>query len=501
VDRLAVIDPERSYTYGQLAECVGHAAACLRDLGVAPGDRVVHLGLTGCGHTVFLFAAARLGALYVPLDSWLMPAALDRLLGRVEPKVILLGKSLMQRPLAEELRGSHWRIPDGIEPVDLAAAPWQEVFGASGPCAPPPSPVADVSHSPCLMLFSSGTTGEPKGIVFSQESLVLQAMVINLGLGIGPLERYLNVYQASHYGGITCSVQTVAAGACLVNLPLPYPDAILKCIQDRKITFLVAVPAIWRGVLAHPAAPAADFSSLRMANVASDFIPPELMTEIMDRCGAVSVQGYGLSECGLVTLLPAPEARSRLGSAGIPLPLAAVQTRRPDGPLAAAGEEGEIWARTAYAAEGLWTDKKIEPPQLDAEGFAGTGDLGHLDEAGYLYVSGRSEDFMKVSGYRVSPAEIEAVLVRHPKVADAAVFPVDHPTLGQAPVAAIVVGTGGAPPAGELAARVAHELTPQAVPVQFVVAARIERTEATGKVRRREMRERFTQGQYVPLPS
>ena len=210
----------------------------------------------------------------------------------------------MQRPLADDLRSSNWQVPNGIHAADLLSAEWQAVLGGSGEAVKPRTPAAELSRSPCLMLFSSGTTGEPKGIVFSQQALTLQALVINLGLGIGPLDRYLNVYQASHYGGITCSVQTVAAGACLVNLPLPYPDAILKCIAERKITFLVAVPAVWRSVLDHPAAQAADFGSLRMANVASDFIPPELMLLIMDRTGAVSVQGYGLSECGLVTLLP-----------------------------------------------------------------------------------------------------------------------------------------------------------------------------------------------------
>ena len=168
--------------------------------------------------------------------------------------------------------------------------------------------------------------------------------------------------------------------------------------------------------------------------------------------------------------------------------------------MAGSGDQGEIRVKTAYAADGLWTERKLEPPSLDAEGFASTGDLGHLDDAGYLFVSGRSEDFMKVSGYRVLPAEIESVLFRHPLVADAAVFPVDHPKLGQAPVAVVVARQGGLPAAGELAARIARELMPQAVPVQFVIAPRIERTPATGKVRRQEMQERFTKGQYAPLP-
>jgi acyl-coenzyme A synthetase/AMP-(fatty) acid ligase len=496
--RMAVIDPQRSYTYGQLAGCVERVAGALSRLGVGPGDRVVHLGTASAVHTVLLFASARVKALYAPLDPFLMPASVDALLRRLDPKLLVLGRSLVDRPFADDFDATRRAASGRLTVIDTLSDEWQHLLASGSPATASATLDDTAGESPVLLLFSSGTTGEPKGIVFTQEALVQQALVNDLGLGIGPHDRYLNVYQPSHYGGITCSVQTAAAGACLVVLPVPHPELVLRCIEDERITIVVAVPQLWRKVLRRPEAETTDFTSLRMANVASDFIPKEMLVEIMDRLGAVSVQGYGLSEHGLVTLLPAAEARSRLGSAGLPLPLAAVRIRREDGSNAPPGEDGDIWVRTAFASAGIWTRNGLEPHAADGTGFSRTGDVGRVDEDGHLYVSGRSDDFMKVNGYRVSPAEIESVLLRHPLVKDVAVFAETHATWGQAPVAVLVTASIS-PTSTELNAKVARELMPQAAFVRFAVGPSIDRTE-TGKVRRTAMRERFRRGEFASLP-
>src|SRR5262249_5648076 len=158
-----------------------------------------------------------------------------------------------------------------------------------------------------------------------------------------PTDRFLNVYAANHFGGLMPAMEMAACGGCLIQLALPDAPSILEMIARERISVLVAVPGIWRTILSHPAAVRTAFSSMRMANVASESIPPDLIAEVMDRTGAISVQGYGLTEAGLVTMLPGVEARTRLGSAGIPLPFAAIRIVNAGGTCAEIGEEGEIW--------------------------------------------------------------------------------------------------------------------------------------------------------------
>lgn len=499
--RTALVDGSRRYSYVDLHTSVRHAVALLTACGVRRGDRVAHIGVNAAEHAIFLFAAAWLGALYVPLSPWSARLELERLLAFASPHCVLLGRSLMNRPLAAVFRRSQRPWDEGVLAIDLSdpALHAQMSPGAPGPgngaC---PAPAANAALAG-LLLFSSGTTGQPKGIVYGQGALALQALCINLALRIGAEERFLNLYPAGHYGSVMPMLHTAAVGACVVQIPLPHPVQVLDTMERERISFIVAVPEVWRSLLAHPSFDQRDFSALRMANVASDFIPVELMQQIMDRTGAASVQGYGLTETGLASVLPEGMARQRIGSAGLPLPLACIQVRRPDGTPAEVDEVGQIWVRTRYAMMGLWNGNGIDAPLVDAAGFIDTRDLGCMDAEGHLVVSGRQDDYMKVSGYRIAAAAIDEVLRRHPAVADAAVVGVAHPRAGQAPVAAIVLRPDAAPSARDLAEWVAQALSPKAVPVAFWRVAAIPRTGSTGKVQRNDLLAWLQEGRLAPL--
>jgi acyl-CoA synthetase (AMP-forming)/AMP-acid ligase II len=482
--REAVVDGELRYSYENLAAAVMATADLLAEMNVRRGDRVAHLGRTSAAHVVLLFATAKLGAMYVPLDPWARPAALTRLLRFAAPRLTLLGHTLRGRRLALDLAESTWTFPEGIETVDATAGV-------------PPTDWLNDAQLPHVVLFTSGTTGEPRGVVYTQAGFASQAFVINLGLAMTPHDRFLNVYAASHFGSVMPAMETVACGGCVVQLPIPDPQLVLSTLESERISVLVAVPGIWRSLLSHAAASRTDFRALRLANVASDSIPPALIERVMDVTGAISMQGYGLTEAGLVTLLPQNEARTRLGSAGLVLPFAAIKVVRGDGEPAGPGEEGEILVRTSYGMTGLWNGERVVPVDHDADGFSATGDLGWVDADGYLTVTGRLDDYLRVSGFRLSIAAIEDALRAHPACADAAVVALPAGEGRHVPAALVVPKPHVTLHASDLRGWVVAALQPQSAPGWIGVAEVIPRTEGTGKVRRKEIVQKFQRGEYV----
>jgi acyl-coenzyme A synthetase/AMP-(fatty) acid ligase len=499
--RDALVDGDLRFSYGNLAAAVERASELLRRAGVGPGDRVAHLGRTAAAHVILLFATAQLRAIYAPFDPWVRPNALERLLAVAKPKLLVLGHSLRERRFAVELAQSDWKFPAEIATADATAGSWADALAPSGQADPR---VFDTewlaqAREPHIVLFTSGTTGEPKGVVYSQGAFASQSLIINLGLGMAPTDRYLNVYAAGHFVSLMSAMEMVGCCGCLVQMPVPDPGSVLQIIERERISVLVAVPAIWRSILSHPAASSTDFSSLRMADIASDSIPRDLIVKVMDVTGAVSIQGYGLTEAGLVTLLPTVEARSRLGSAGIPLPFAAVRIVGDDGEPAGPGQEGEIWVRTEYGMTGLWDGERVTPAKRRDDGFIPTGDLGWIDRDGYLTVTGRRGDFLKVSGFRLSIAAIEDALRAHPGCADVAVVAVPLSEGCQAPAALIVPKSSATLRASDLRAWVVAALQPQAAPLWLGVSDSIPKTAGTGKARRREIVEKFQRGDYPLL--
>jgi acyl-coenzyme A synthetase/AMP-(fatty) acid ligase len=500
-DREALVDGTDRFSYGALAESVARVADLLAVSGVTPGDRVAHLARSSASHAILLFATARLGAMYVALDPWVRPAILDVLIRKTDPGTIVLGRTLRGRGFAEELTSSAWRLPESIRTIDATRGAWARAMTPTLPGQPSLERHDEARASrPHVMLFTSGTTGEPRGVVYSQGAFAEQAVMIDLGMALSPTDRFLNVYPPGHFGNVIPVLQTVAAGACLVQAGVPVPDSVVQIIQNERITVLVAVPALWRRLLDQPDATRHAMSSLRLANIGSDSVPPGLIELVMERTGALSLQGYGLTEAGLVTLLPPAEAQRRIGSAGLPLPFAAVSIRRPDGTPAAPMEEGEIWVRTAYGMSGTWDGSRVTPMERSPDGFMPTGDLGWQDGDHYLTVTGRAEDMLKVSGYRISATAVEEVLRAHPGCADAAVVALPSEDRGPVPVGIIVPRGTDTLRASELAACVASALQPQAAPVRFVTAERIPRTDGTGKVRRKDLLDQLLAGAFPPLP-
>src|SRR5262249_39108999 len=246
--------------------------------------------------------------------------------------------------------------------------------------------VAATSESaelPHLVLFTSGSTGQPKPLVYTQGAVAGEGLLIALALHIGPTDRFLNVYPAGHFGSAMAAMQMVAVGGCVIQVPLPDPSRVFHAIAADRPTYMVATPHLWRSLFKDRSIGETDWSCLRIANVASDTITQELLQQVMKTTGAVSIQGYGLTEAGLVTLLPHPEAQTRIGSAGLPLPLCEVRVVSDEGAIAAEGEVGEIHVQSAFGACGVWRAGQIVPLDRTDDGFLATGDLGYFRD-GYL---------------------------------------------------------------------------------------------------------------------
>jgi fatty-acyl-CoA synthase len=494
-NREAVVDGGLRFTYRQLAAAVQLASMDLHEHGVRSGDRVAHLGRLSAVHSILLFACARLGAVYVPIDVWAAWPAVQDMLTRVEPRVFVLGHSPMGRPLIKQLPAKHDARP--LSTIDATDCGWALPNDIS---EIPEFTAADSDRPdrPHVILFTSGSTGEPKPLVYSQSGVAGQGLLMALALHTSPTDRFLNVFPAGHFGSLIPTMQLLGVGGSVIQVPLPEATQVFQAIASERPTYMVATPHLWRSLLKDRRAAETDWSCLRIANVASDTIPLDLLEQVMDVTGAISIQGYGLTEAGLVTLLPHSEARTRIGSAGLALPLCEVRIASETGAPALEGETGVIHVRSPFGACGIWRAGEVVSLDYTDDGFWATGDLGEMRE-GYLTVTGRVGTVLKVSGFRISVAELERVLSAHPAVRDCAVIGIAHAVLGEAPAAVIVIAEGGEVRAEELRAWVVRHLQPRAAPVAFRQAVAIPRTPGSGKIRRKQVFAEWESGTYPVL--
>jgi acyl-CoA synthetase (AMP-forming)/AMP-acid ligase II len=250
------------------------------------------------------------------------------------------------------------------------------------------------------------------------------------------------MFHLNAIGGILC---TLYGGGSVYALPKFDPVSVLRGIEEHRCTYSAGVPAMYKMLLAEKQELSRDFSSLRLITCGSAPIPPSLV----ERCGEIFpnarfVEGYGLTECGPVITRRPLAGSHRLGSIGQPLPGFEVKVVDEDGVELPAGKTGELWARNSMCT----TLGYLNRPEEDAkrrkpDGWFASGDLAIRDKEGWLYFRGRTDDRMNVGGENVYPAEVEAILARHPKVHDVAVVPVPHETKGEVPVAFVVLEKGG----------------------------------------------------------
>ena len=488
-DRVALVDGERRRTYRELDERATRLARALVGLGLRPGERVAVVQENRIEYVETVIAIARAGGAAVPLLGALTGTEHAFMVSDAEARfVIALGADAI--PRAKQAAGEHATVlalATGVEATELAALAKAE---SADPLAVdrPPGSLAQI-------LYTSGTTGHPKGVTHSYASVSAAMGAWATSFGVGLEDRLLGQLALSHFGGRAMDTCWVA-GATLVILPGPDPKAMLAAIAEHRVTMILMIPTLLRMLLDHPDAADADLSSLRAVVYAAAPAAPALVRRSLERLGPVLYTGFGQTEAyGLNTWMGPGEHVAALESGGERLTsvgrecsaFAQVRICAEDGSEVPPGEVGEICVCAPWTTPGFW-----KRPELDAErlrdSWLRTGDLGRMDAEGYVFLADRKEDKIITGGFNVYPAEIEGTLAEHPAVAECAVFAIPDPKWGEAVRAAVTLRSGHVAEPDELIAFCREHLARFKVPKAIDVLAELPKT-GVGKILRRALRE------------
>ncbi len=453
-DHEAIVDGDQRLSYGQLAQQSERVARGLIALGIEAGDRVAIWApnlhewiLAACG----IHAA---GAVLVPINTRMKgPEAADILERSGSRVLVCIGEFL----------GQHYpsMLAGGLRPATLehlvvlrgaagtGELSWTDLLVRGGDvpaervrarCAAlDPDSVSD-------LMFTSGTTGRPKGVLSTHGAAIRAFTVWSEAVGLGATDRYLIINPFFHSFGYKAGwLAAFLRGATAYPLAVFDVEAVLALIQREAISFLPGPPTLFHSMLAHPHLKNFDISSLQGAVTGSASVPPILITRMREELGIKHVTtAYGLTECGGCATVCDPEddAETVARTCGHALPDTEVRCVDVEGRTVGPGEPGEVVLRGYHVMRGYFEDPAATAKAIDADGWLHTGDIGVLDERGYLRITDRLKDMFIVGGFNCYPAEIERVLAEHPAIAQVAVVGVPDVRMGEVGCACVVLRAG-----------------------------------------------------------
>ncbi|MEW2490247.1 class I adenylate-forming enzyme family protein [Streptomyces sp. NPDC048411] len=500
-DQPFLIGAERSYSYGEFfAAASSLACRMTEEYGLRPGDRAVVAMRNHPEWQIAFWAAQLAGLVAVPLNAWWTEGEFAYALDDCEPRVLLVDGERLPRVAAwAEKAGAcvvvfHHRdgtVPEGVERYEDLPAP--------DPFAAPPE-VEIRPEDDATIMYTSGTTGRPKGAVATQLAQAgaalnprFHAAASALGRGVvpgqGPAPVTLMTFPFFHVAAFTGFYAAMAAGGSLVVMRKWDAEEALRLIREHGVTHYAGVPATALELLA--AAEHADdrLESLRMLNTGGAAAPPDLVARLTARYGEriEPRNGYGLTETsGGVLANFGADYRLHPGSVGRPTPVTEVRITGPAGEALPEGEIGELWLRGQSLVRGYWRDEAATAEAF-TDGWFRTGDLA-LVRDGRVTIVDRIKDMVIRGGENVYCVEVEAALHDHPDVEDAAVLGVSHPVLGEEVAAVVRVRPGATVTADELRAHVGRSLAAFKVPAHVLVRDEQLPRNPTGKILKRELR-------------
>jgi long-chain acyl-CoA synthetase len=457
-DEPAIIYLDRTLSYGELHELVGRAAAVLRGCGVTRGDVVAVMVPTSAMHWVIFFALARLGAVHCGINVMYRAEEVRFVLDDAAPRVVICLDELL--PVIKEATGGRAltsvftvSITDLADPGFVPYPGLHMWWPTASPRRPGSAPafldqmmtteplldpvgIADVRREIGQIVYTAGTTGRPKGVLQSHYNLMHNAVTHTLAMPGVNTPVTLSILPLFHTGGFfVYSLPTFVRGGTVVPRPLFDPGDVLRCVQQHSLNVLFGPPTFYVALLQH-GLDGTDLSGIQICSTGAAPIPAALPNRWKSATGLQLHGGWGMSELNSLGTFNGLPGKLTPGTLGVPV-VGEVRVTV-DGSVAPREIEGEIEFRGLQVSRGYLGRPKDTEASFGADGWLRTGDIGYLDQWGALHYVDRKKELLVISGYNVSPAEIEARLLQHPRITDAAVIGEDDPYRGEIPVAFVV---------------------------------------------------------------
>jgi fatty-acyl-CoA synthase len=490
-DRVAVIEVGRALDYRALETRSARCAAWLRAAGVARGDRVAIVLANRAAFLETVFAAARIGAIALPINTRLAPPEMRQIFDDAEPRVLLHEAELDER-IERACAGM------ASPPLGLRAGGARDAYEATLDAHAPDFSIEAVSpDDPMILMYTSGTTGVPKGALLPHRKTLANSLNAQLFFDCCGTDRVLVVVPLFHSFGLQIlSIPALYAGASLVLQRTFDAAALWQAVADHGVTFFGGVPTMFGDLLAALDARddrAALVAKLRFAFTAGAAIPVELIHAFEQR-GLLLKQGFGQTETSILCCLDAHDAIRKAGSVGKPVFHAEVRVVRRDGidgPSdawrdVAVGETGEIVVRGPITMTGYWKRPEASAETLREGGWLRTGDLATVDDEGFVTLVGRARDLFISGGENVYPAQVEETYGQHPDLREIAVVGVPDERFGEVGRAYVVLAPGASLDETSLRNWGRERLATFKVPRSFVAVALLPRT-VTGKVQKHRL--------------
>lgn len=467
----------RTTSHEEFSDQVRRVAGLLANLGVRAGHRVAWLGTNHPAALETLYACGQLGAIWVPVNARLTAPEAAYVLGHSGASVVVHG--VLPDGLRERTDVRHWVA---AEPPEHDAPPYGGLLADPEPRDQPVS-----LDDPCLIMYTSGTTGKPKGAVLTHGNMTWNAVNQFMGMDFGQDERTLALAPLFHIGGLNGTVNpTLLRGGSAVIVRRFDPAETLAVIEEQRVTSFFAVPTMLDAMARQPDFHTRDLSALRTIGAAGAPLPLPTLRTWLDR-GVVMQQCYGMTEAAPgCTVLDSADAERKVGSAGKPVFFTDLRVVRRDGTDAGPDEVGEVVVHGPNIMAGYWEDP-ARTAEVLTDGWYRTGDAGSLDAEGFLYIRDRYKDMIISGGENVYPAEVESALLELPGIVEAAVVGVPDEKWGEVGLAFVVLSPTATADADAVRAALRERLAGFKVPREIRFLPELPKT-ATGKIRKPDLR-------------
>ena len=463
--------------YATLAEWSARAAEMLRRQGLVDGDRVALMLPNVPEFAAALYGAFRAGVVAVPMNVLLKRREVAYQLRDSGARFILAWHGFVDEAEAGAQQAGVGCVT--VHPEEFARLP-----DASSPDL---AVVTRSGDDTAVLLYTSGTTGVPKGAELSHFNLVRNAQVFGRMLDFTPQDVLFSALPLFHAFGQTCGLHaSIVSGSCVTLMPRFDPGLVLEGIEQKRATVFLGVPTMYAALASHPRRAEFDVSSLRLCVSGGAALPVEVLRAFEAEFRCVILEGYGLSETSPVASFNHPRRVRKPGSIGTPIE--GVEMRLADdlGGEVPAGEVGEIVIRGHNVMKGYWHLPDATAEAFTPDGWFRSGDLARIDDDGYFFIVDRKKDVIIRGGFNVYPREVEEVIYEHPAVKECAVIPVPHRELGEEVGAAVVLKPGGAATAGEIREFVKERIAAFKYPRHVWFLAELPKG-ASGKILKREI--------------